>query len=260
MIQSCCVLPGLSSVASDLWHTSAPSDDSGAYAEAPTSATQIIPLKEAGCDFLDCAAVYAPRRAQLEQAARSFCLKRSLAGCFWACSGSSAWQKPGTRSCRWFWPGLGSYIPWWTWGFWKRSVKGWRGASGGSCGARLDLLLSDDLDSPGSPLPLLPGLHSSPTGFNLCGWRQKKNRLVSSALMKRRWDSWWQRHFGTFTCFFLFSEFTVRPVSFVLGLESRCCRCGPSFSIFICVFIPKSRTDSHSPSSCLHFSNASSVA
>lgn len=62
----------------------------------------------------------------------------------------------------------------------------------------------------------------------------------------------------TFTCFFLFSEFAVRSVSFVLGLESRRCRFRPSGLVVTC--ITTNQKDSHSPSSCLHFSNASSVA
>lgn len=64
--------------------------------------------------------------------------------------------------------------------------------------------------------------------------------------------------FVTFTCFFLFFEFAVHSVSFVLGLESRSCRFRPSGSIVIC--ITTNQMDSHPPSLCLHFSNASSVA
>lgn len=34
---------------------------------------------------------------------------------------------------------------------------------------KLSLLLFNDFDGPGSLLSLLPGLDSSPAGFNLCG-------------------------------------------------------------------------------------------
>ncbi len=123
-------------------------------------------------------------------------------------------------------------------------------------------LLLDDFHSPGSPLSLLPRLHSSPTSFNLSGWGCKKKKSI---LYSQNETAWYilstpcgcgiYQLLSVFWTLPLLCILCIWPGASLLRIQSMILNhCATSNDW-------KSMTvDLHSPSSCLHFSKASSVA
>lgn len=102
----------------------------------------------------------------------------------------------------------------------QRLVSEQRDRSGRLVSSPFSLL--DDFDSPGSLLPLLPGLCSSPASFNFCSWGSANCLFHSDEQYLTNWCES-RVYVVLFTSLFLLFKLPFRPVAFVFCLQPRGC-------------------------------------